>query len=234
MKKLIGILLAIALMMGGTGCMNSNEKIKDDMLDYVNEKYGETFEADTLVRANWAYHYDKLYAHPQGRPEDEFQIEHYVNEQGRSSFADGYFGILIKDAYQESIKVIVDPVFPESKIFVNFDENVFADRLNDNSCVSDIYNSEENFTTDTYVFIPQRGLEKSEFDLNTLKTIGKGIAEKKLVGGLAFYLLNDSSFDSLDEKNYNEFLSQTNGMLDHHNIWVNYQLEFYIDKMGGE
>lgn len=233
MKKLIVILLAIALMMGGTGCMNSNEKIKDDMLTYANDKYGETFEADTLVMANWAYHYDKLYAHPAGRPEDEFLIEHYVDEQGRSSFADGYFGILIKDEYKENIEAIVKPVFPESKVFVSFNESVFSNRLNANSMVKDIYNAEEKFTSSIIVFIPQRCIGKNEFDIGPFEIIGKEMIEKKITGRVSFYLLENELFDSITEGNSNEILNRTK-KLDQHNLWISRQLEYYIDSIGGE
>lgn len=174
---------------------------KDMMLEFVTEKYGETFVADTFVGASWAYHYDKLYAHSASHPEDNALIT-YVNKDGKGYISDNYFGILIRDDYINVVEPIVKSVFGNSKMDLRIkSERGYSDKLVKGVKVSEIYDIDRYFDSSVALYIPQSfyGADKiNQADVDKLISIMK---DNKLPTIFLIYLVDDDIYSQLNMVN---------------------------------
>jgi len=123
-KSLFMITLFITLAMGGCGVINifrqSNESVRDEILQHLYQKYGVAFTAISLERG----HHDFLVAYPAGgNPDiDIVGVQRHVRD-GNIEFRDTFFGIIIREDLETSVadalsdlSLPVQVVFPSSTI----------------------------------------------------------------------------------------------------------------------
>ncbi len=211
--------------------MTINDAIKDEMLEYAKKKYGEIFQADTLIKSNWAYAYDTLYVYPDGKPDDKFEIHRYIDETNMGSYADGYFGKLIKNDYESVVADLVKESVGEAEVIISFDQVIFAQRLNGDIKVSEIYRFEENFSSQIDIFVTSDQLGGTQFIEAQLKDLGAKMADKKLVSHLDLYVISDEEYRFLDEETFKNGLKNLK-IFDRRTIQVDYSLNIFIRKVG--
>lgn len=75
-KTFLICVLVFATLLGGCGMktkennnkeMYTREEVKQQMLDYLDEKYGEEFDVLDVVYKDWSRNWEKLYAVPKGK-----------------------------------------------------------------------------------------------------------------------------------------------------------------------
>jgi len=211
--------------------MNTNEAIRDEMLAYVAKKYGETFIADTLIKASWAYHYDKLYVYPEDEPENKFEIHRYQDEAGNTSYADGYFGILIKDDYDHTVSDIIQSAIGEAIVYTSFDQEIYANRLISRTGISEIYNPDETFSAQIFVFTTPNQLGADQFLEEQLRLLGQKLAAEKLVSFLTVYVISYDDYAVLDEETFKNNLIKLNPS-DRRMVQIDYTLAVNIKDSG--
>ncbi|MEL7662042.1 hypothetical protein [Acetobacterium wieringae] len=211
--------------------MNTNDAIKTDMLAYVNEKYEATFVADTLIKANWAYHYDKLYVYPEGEAENKFEIHRYQDEAGNISYADGYFGILIKNDYDRVVSDIVQAAIGEATVYTSLDQEIYANRLKPETKLSGIYHPDEIFSSQSFVFTTPSQLGSDQFSDEQLRVLGQKLADEKLVCFLTLYVISDDNYANLDEATFKNNLIKLNPS-DRRMVEIDYSLAVAIKGSG--
>lgn len=200
-KRVALTLLAIMIsILGVTGCMNKKpnpEEIKNKMMTYLQEKYGEEFVPMSLSFSDWAYSYDRLYAYPKkGTKQDVFEVWGTKMDDGSYSMSDGYFGIYIKPEYEKVMNGIVGEVYKDFKLYTNFGEGVMPDRLNKNTKIEEIYNKDEPFSSDTVIFVKQEAAKNINID-DSLVKIAEKMRDKKMVGFVRLYVVWDKKFESI-------------------------------------
>jgi|GEM_PF-1731441 len=131
---LIGICLIIVITTGGCEKMYndyvkkkqeelpSREEVKQEMLDYLDEKYGEEFECATIEYKSWSQSgMEQMEAYPKGsNPNYNFVLNRKTNEDGSATYEDGYIGYLMKEKYAELLEPIVKKYFPVSDVGIGF------------------------------------------------------------------------------------------------------------------
>lgn len=211
--------------------MNTNDAIRDDMLAYVAEKYGTTFVADTLIKASWAYHYDKLYVYPEGQPENKFEIHRYQDEAGNTRYADGYFGILIEDDYDHAVSDIVQSSIGEAIVYTSFDQEIYTNRLKPGTKISEIYHPDEKFSSQSFVFTTATQLGGDQFSEEQLTLLGQKLANEKLVSFLTLYVISDDNYADLDEETFKNNLIKLNPS-DRRMVQIDYSLAVDVKGSG--
>lgn len=130
-KLIIVILCLIILYTGGCSMMNkkqdvtekpTREEVKQEMLDYLKEKYGVTFECQSIEYISWSQTgHESMFAYPEGtNPNYNFPVYRYHKKDGSFEYKDGYVGYLMRPLYFEKFENIVTSYFPESTLRVGF------------------------------------------------------------------------------------------------------------------
>lgn len=93
--------------------------------NYLYHKYWEEFEVSGFFGATvWGHPTNQLTCYPKnGNPQtDAFNVarKNTLSVGSRRFASDNYYGILIKDDYQEFVEAILDDYFEEYKVEVNF------------------------------------------------------------------------------------------------------------------
>ena len=131
---LIGICLIIVMTTGGCEKMYndyvkkkqeelpSREEVKQEMLDYLKEKYGEEFECATIEYKSWSNRGSEyMEAYPKGgNPNNNFALDRNTNADGSITYEDGYIGYLMEEKYVELLEPIVKEHFPESTVGIGY------------------------------------------------------------------------------------------------------------------
>lgn len=229
-KGILAVVLAITILIGVSGCMKDSAKtkkkytpegIKDTMIAYLEEKYGEEFVPITLTPRNWAYDYDELSVYPKNGNEEEdyFYVRGTKMEDGSYIMQDGYFGVLIKDEYEAFMRSLVKEIYDEFKLYSMFGKlGVLPDRLNKDTKLSEIYDPNEYFSSSTNVFVKQlsaKGIDPKE----AIRKIAEKMVENKLVGSIRIYIVFDDKYEDFD---YDTF----------RNMPVTKEEEYYVSKIG--
>lgn len=90
------------------------------------------------------------------------------------------------------------------------------------------------FFANHYIYIPQRSLEKDEFDKSILREFGNLFIDKKLVGKVDFYLVEDEDYNELNEESYQKLGNNPSSILDNVYFIINKDLEYFDYGLGDE
>ncbi|MBS5914248.1 MAG: hypothetical protein E7L01_26920 [Paenibacillus macerans] len=199
-RILLVMLAGMIITLGVSGCMSKKQDpdaIKDKMLAYLEEKYGEEFSPLSFESSGFAYSYDTLWAYPKnGTKEDRFEVWGSRTEDGSYGMSDGYFGIYIKPKYEEVLSGFVSEIYKDFKLFTGFEEGVMADRLNKNTKIEEIYAPDELFFSDTVIFVNEDST-KGISDEEGIRRIAEKMKEHKMVGSVRLYVVFNDKFDSI-------------------------------------
>lgn len=144
----------------------TREEVKQEMLNYLQQKYGEEFESQYIEYKSWAQKgHEVMLAFPKkGSEEDVFVVNRYQNGK---KYEDGYIGLLMKPTYEGLIEESLASSFKESKIVLNY-KYVYPeafDKETDFETFKQYANRKNNFVVSIYVLVDRsfssEQLEKS-------------------------------------------------------------------------
>lgn len=99
----------------------TREEVKQQMLDYIEDKYNMEFEVADIWYQTWGRDWEEMRAYPKGGdPEDTFDIYRYTKDNGDVYFVDQYLVFAKKDEYKEFIDGLIDDYFPEYRSEIYF------------------------------------------------------------------------------------------------------------------
>jgi len=138
---LIGMCLIIVMTTGGCEKMYndyvkkkqeelpSREEVKQEMLDYLKDKYGEKFECATIEYKSWSNRgREHMEAYPKGgNPNNNFVLKRNTNADGSITYEDGYIGYLMKEKYVELLEPIAKEYFPISTVVIGYDKYTYPE-----------------------------------------------------------------------------------------------------------
>ena len=117
-KRFAMLLLPIMVVIGGTGCMGSENKV----INHLEEKYGEKFVVEGKKEGSLLftdYGKDKFFLYPEGKPELIFSAGEVKSK--KAQFYDGYINALWGAELTQNLNDELKGVLPEDsefKIFV--------------------------------------------------------------------------------------------------------------------
>lgn len=197
-KKVLLIVILIISMSLVSGCeliekdYTMNEK-KDMALEYLKGKYGEEFAPISIVPSAWGQGHDEIYFYPKsGTKEDSFVVWGTIKEDGSYKMHDGYFAVIIKDEYEKTMSEFVRKYYKRFKLDTDFGSGwVYADKLNKDTKINEIYNEDKRFDSDTSIYVKESSVKNEELD-KVIEGLAKKMIENRLIGDIKIYVVNDT------------------------------------------
>ncbi len=179
------------------------EQKKEKVLAYLKDKYGEEFILGSMEGSGWGQSYDSFVLHPKRSDRnDVFTVWGTLKDDGSYAMHDGYFKRLIHDSYKAELDNIVKDIYKDYKLYVDFGEGIFNDKLTKDTKVDEIYDIDDGFTSDITILVKESSLTNID-TAECLKKIAKRMVEKKLIGTVEIYLVFNDKFESTGlEKTY--------------------------------
>jgi hypothetical protein len=226
------IAAGIMIILGVSGCMGKGEEkskqdpeqVKGLVLAHLQEKYGEEFVPLSFSGSSWAYVHNTMYVYPKNDSQKSVEVHIIFNKDGSYQISDNYFGALIAPEYSKVISGFVGEIYKDYKLYIQFDEGVYPDRLNKNTKLEEIYKEGELFSSSSTVFIKEdsaKGIDSHD----SLKKIAEKMIDRKLVGDVTFYIIKNEKFDSITMDAFkaadkNEYFLESNKY-----VMIGYNLE---------
>ena len=99
----------------------TKEEVKQQMLDYIENKYDMEFKVKDVAYKSWSRDWEDMRAYPKdGDPEDTFEVYRFTEDNGEVYYTDFYFVNLMQDEYEEYINGFISKYFEEYKFVVGF------------------------------------------------------------------------------------------------------------------
>lgn len=194
MKKLVIAILALTVMMNCSGCLflgmsgrkksYTLEERRTAVTEYLEEKYGEEFIEIAVEPAGILASYDTFHMYPKARTEDDKFIAYCKKTSKGLTISDGYFGVLIRDRYEEVMYEIVGETCDEFFLEVSTEHGAtWSGRYNRDTALSELYQKGDvkNYASTVRLHIKESS------------TIGRSIEE--MLQPIAQTMLNQCVFD---------------------------------------
>ena len=122
------------------------EYVKQDTLNYLEERYGEEFEIESVRGMSYAYDYINMYAYPKGLQDEahKFKIQGRFNKEGNLEYCDSYVMVKLTDDYEAYIDPIIGEYFDEYKFYIEFDSEWLTSNLPADSKLEDLWQLHAN------------------------------------------------------------------------------------------
>ena len=122
------------------------EYVKQDTLNYLEERYGEEFEIESVRGMSYAYDYINMYAYPKGLQDEahKFKIQGRFNKEGNLEYCDSYVMVKLTDDYEAYVDEIIDEYFDDYKFYLEFDSEWITSNLPPDTTVEDLFQLRAN------------------------------------------------------------------------------------------
>lgn len=185
------------------------EAIKNQMISYLQEKYGEEFIPISFESSGFAYSYDTLWVYPKdGTKADRFEVRGSKAKDNTYVISDGYYGIYIKPQYEAVLSGFVSEIYQDFKLFTDFGEGVWSEQLNKNTKIEEIYEIDRLVSSSNVIFVKEDSAKNID-DEEAIRKIAENMKAKKMVGNIQLYVVYNDKFDSIGL----EALSLTNAQM---------------------
>lgn len=122
------------------------EQRKEEVLAYLEDRYGEEFEIASYRGMSYAYDYVKMYAYPKGYSDEahRFQIQGRLNEDGEMEYTDSYVMVKLADDYEACVDEVIDEYFDDYKFYLEFNSEWITSNLPPDTKVEDLFELRAN------------------------------------------------------------------------------------------
>lgn len=182
----------------------SSEQIRDEMLNFMDAKYGKTFVGLSLERRGIDRNSDKLICYADGEDRDrDFAYVYRDITEGVAEYSDTYFGVLIRNEVESEIENICRSFGFEAKVYSETLVRIYANEYDKSKTLSELKldKTQPRLLVEIALTGADDALEeKSDAIFNAL-------AENNLRGIFTLYYFSQTEFDSINDENENERLS---------------------------
>lgn len=197
MKRILLLLLLLTLILGGCTMKKEEEKkdlptkeeVLEEMLDYLEDKYDEEFEVDSIDFAWWGNPgREHMLAYPKDRENDDrvFALVRTYQEDGSVTYEDGYVGYVMGPKIIERYEQIVKGYFPDSLVFIGYGQgHLFPNTLTIDSGYDEFKNYiDEKVNIGSRIFA---GIEDENEAEQLLKQMEEELRSEFKVANFSFY-----------------------------------------------
>lgn len=193
-----GLLFAVLLLLVGFigGMVMSNTDETEQMLAYMEEKYGEKFIYLGPYGGQVGKPYSMIEAESKDRPGQKVLIR-IRREDGRDYFEDNYLAFLLQEELQYTVGEAAQQAYGECKVFYKIPDLVFPEAFRPDM-------TKEEFLTQTIIpvqfYIYPREAKEEEKRLNHFRSL---ILEKGYrLRGTVSYPKSQKDYDFLTQENF--------------------------------
>ena len=210
-RNLIIPLLLIVIQIGGFGCgmakkdhMSNKEELINQVKEYLNEKYGSfSCEAVGVETESWYRGYDRVNLKTDLNGEKVLFFANRYSQDGRMRFEDNYFGVLVKNEYDERVTSCASEYFSDCFADVSTVSICYPDELRTGAGFDDLLKVREKITEKTVVVVIVKDTFGSEEEFNELSR--EFCAKWKQIGLPCFIRVICLGKDTLGEINKTNF-----------------------------
>ncbi|MGN0374679.1 MAG: hypothetical protein ACI4EN_04200 [Butyrivibrio sp.] len=203
MKKIAFLILTVIIIVGVSGCMNKNEDSTNKMMNYINEKYDDSFEFIKLFGGYLGSSTKSIIVRSGKYPDYDVYV-YCTTDNEQDTFADNYLSVKFYDKTLDYLQDIYREKFGET-VYVHYS----IDNTSNTQNASDETTFEE-FIMDpmsmiTYKVVLPYNNNKDEMEQSLKETMSE-------LSGCAYIYLVDSSVkitsdeemqECIESKNYN-------------------------------
>jgi uncharacterized protein YxeA len=206
-KKIMSIIGIIILLIGGYMLLsrdkvtNDPDETRDQILSFLEKKYGKEFVPMSIEMDRWPYHYDNLRAYPKGGERKKEYFDAYrERKNGKYVYSDSYFGVLIRDEYEEKVKGIADEFFPECRVSTSYSSDSLPNKLNSKSTLQDAIDMNAGYVPIVSIIVAPTFKNVDEFDKNVDLFMPK-LSKNDIEGtvNITYLKNNDINVDKIED-----------------------------------
>lgn len=181
----------------------NSDQIKSDILNYLEDKYNEEFTIISIQGKEFLepLNVAKVFVYPTkgDKERDRFQAERTMTD-GKASFADSYFGLLIRDEYNERISSVVSKYFDRFAVDSSFGNSTyFSNEYDETKSLQDAIDGGQDIFSNVNILVAPTCTE-DEFNKN-VENISNEIGNLKLPMGVGIYYSKSDDLSSLYTNN---------------------------------
>jgi len=191
MGKHIAILaIFLTLILGGSGCMEKQQDFKTIALNYMEEKYGETFSYVSPWGSSSEQHGTKKIMVQCGSLPGDILVQGIPDGDGYI-FSDNYLAVKYRQEMSNAIQSVADGVFDASRVFYEVQtQTLSADLPADASF--DAYSRDAQTRAFAAVAVPE-----SAFDQSLLERFAGDLHDTGIRATIRFLSLGDAEYEAL-------------------------------------
>ena len=217
-KVILVYILLFATILGGCGIKKENsnnemytrEEVRQQMLTYLEEKYGEEFVEISTAYKTYGRNWEEMEVYPKGKSKDEsFMVYKMTRENGEVYYTDRYVISCKQEEYKKYIESLIKPYLKEFKcrVFIKSyktQENDLLPSISFNEFKE--YVDKELYVNIQVLFLMDKeNLDKSAIDAK-ISDLNNQIKQNVSEGNLFVYGFNDEYYKKYvldrDEKYY--------------------------------
>jgi len=249
---LVGICLIIVMTTGGCEKMYndyvkkkqeelpSREEVKQEMLNHLQEKYGEEFECVTIEYKSWSQSgMEQMEAYPKGsNPNYNFALDRKTNEDGSITYEDGYVGFLMEEKYVELLEPVVKEYFPESTVWVGYNKYTYPEAFTKETTFEEFQEyAGKKIRIGIGVYIPMK-LESEEEVAKKIEAMGSKLKELLPIGRITVTGYSEEAYqtdiveDIYQVRNSNSAYPTKNEIYNYKQSWgeIDFDYEYREEK----
>ena len=208
------LILVISTGLGGCSMCSNNtqkytkEEVKQQMLDYIENKYDMEFKVADIWYQTWGRDWEEMRAYPKGGdPEDTFDIYRYTKDNGDVYYVDNYLIFAKRDEYKKYIESFADEYFTEYGCKISFSWSVGEKNdLTQNISFSEFKEyADENLYLTIYLYVNEESESTAESCFEALcKELSQNIPQGHLyVFGFSDYYYQSDIKSAESDSEYN-------------------------------
>lgn len=216
MRHLVKIGLSLLILLGGCGYIDYKkepEQAKNEIEQYLEEKYGESFYVLSVQSPRLLTEYDVCRAVREGADTktDCFTVKRYRNRNKEDqSFEDDYFGLLIREDMERAVSALAALEGVEGKVYIKrFVFSGFCGAFEKDDTLETAKAAGAALDADYYIFLRAADLnmaDEEEFRKRTEALFGQ-MAKILQPGLVRVYALGEEAFEEIDRENCESYLN---------------------------
>ncbi len=197
---------------------------KEEVLAYLEERYGEEFEIASYRGRSYAYDYVHMYAYPKGYEDEahKFEIQGRINEEGKMEYVDSYVMIRLTDEYASYVDEIIDEYFDDYKFYLEFSSEWMTNELPADTKVEDLLKLRANVDYPLpYLDIFMKSSQRENFIKRNIMNMGESLATWGYRGEInLFYYTDDKYYEKKNNDNKLECLEGEKLYREYHRMFI--------------
>lgn len=195
-KKQAALWISVTVMVLGSLYLYQKGE-KEQMLGYMERKYGEPFTAMESYAGQFGKDYTMLKVQSHRLKAGGILVR-AVNEEGRIIYQDNYLAYLLKDQIEQRILALAEPIFGECKVFYKIPEMVFPENFPADMGVDAFLRHPESMIRIYFYVRSISSDEQGQFE-QLLAALNR---EGYIIGGVISYPVDGKRYRMITDRNF--------------------------------
>ena len=216
-KRIVLLMLVLTIIVGGCGCRmrtnsknrkeNTQGKIIASMREHLDDKYGYIdYEIEGFIGAGWdPYDLLNLSTEIDGVKES-FHVERHKTDNGYE-FYDNYFGLVIRDAFEEKVYEKVKNFFEDCKVFCHMQTTNYSNMLGKESTLEDLLEVKTDMSHIIIMVIVNETFQNEEVFMEQAKKFINSWKEEGIKTFMRIFYVNADGYEMLEKNNCGEIIN---------------------------